>query len=128
MRSVVPPVDGVEPELPGVVVVPPVDGFDAELPEVEEEPLEDGVETTGEVTTAVFTGVVARVTNVADFLTTAGVGFEEFPEPPETPPAFEFPDELAVHCAAQVIAADPIVTDAPTPTVAPLLQLHPANV
>jgi len=100
---------GVEPELPGdVEVVPPVDGVDVDPEADGVVPVAAGVEpelpgvagvetTTGEVTTVDFTGVVARVTRVAVFLTTAGVtlvvaaALVAFP-PPELPP-----EELAVH-------------------------------
>jgi hypothetical protein len=118
IRSVVPPVVVVEPELPGAgVVVPPVDGVEPELPGSVVPPV-DGV--TGlagvfvpapnvgvvavVVTTVDFTGVVARVTKVAVFLTTAGVGFVDaavlvvFP-PPELlePPLDELADHWATH-------------------------------
>ena len=81
--------------------------------------------------------MVANVTSVAVFLTTAGVTFVVaaalVPLPElgvlelelEDPPP---PEELAVHCATHVIAAALIVTETPTPMVEPLLQLHPANV
>ena len=95
---VVPPVDGVFPELPGAgFVVPPVDGD------------------TGVATTPDFTGVVARVTKVADFLMTAGVGLEvaaalvALPPPEELPPELPPPDETTVHCATQVSVVDGIV-------------------
>jgi hypothetical protein len=117
---VVPPVDGVFPELPGVVVdppvVPPVDGV---------LPVEGAA--VGTLTTAAFTGVVAKVTKVAAFRIAAGVGLG-FEAVLEDAALEDRPEEFSVHCAAHVIAADPIVTDTPTPTVAPLLQLQPAKV
>jgi hypothetical protein len=86
---VVPPVDGVFPEFPGAgvegvaVVDPPVDGVFPELPG---DVATEGV--TGVDTTLDLTGVVARVTNVADLRIAAGVGLaaalEALP-PPELP-------------------------------------------
>ncbi len=84
---VVPPVDGVFPELPGAGDV--IAGV------------------AGATTTLDLTGVVARVTRVADLRTTAGVGLAcaaelvAFP-PPEDPPD---PEEVEVHCATHVSAA-----------------------
>jgi hypothetical protein len=107
---------GVEPELPGdVEVVPPVDGVEVD-PDADGvvpvaagvEPVAAGVEpelpgvagvetTTGEVTTEDFTGVVARVTRVAVFLTTAGVTLEVAAALVALPPPELPPEELAVH-------------------------------
>jgi hypothetical protein len=114
---------GVEPELPGdVEVVPPVDGVDVD-PEADGvvpvaagvEPVAEGVvpvatgvepelpgvagveTTTGEVTTEDFTGVVARVTRVAVFLTTAGVTLVVAAALVALPPPELPPEELAVH-------------------------------
>ena len=83
---VVPPVAGVEPELPGAVVVPPVVA-------------------SGTVTTADLTGVVATVTNLADFFTAAGVTFVVTAWLDELPPPGEPPPELAVQIAYKVVAA-----------------------
>ncbi len=90
----VPPVDGVFPELPGAGVVgvagvdPPVDGLLPELPVAGEVPELLEVVDTGVETTDDLTGVVARVTRVADLRTAAGVGLaaalEALP-PPELP-------------------------------------------
>jgi hypothetical protein len=76
VTGVVPPVDGVVPELPGAGVVgvtgvvPPVDGVFPGLPGAGET---EGV--TGVDTTLDLTGVVARVTSVADLRTATGVCF-----------------------------------------------------
>jgi len=144
MRSVVPPVAGVEPELPGIAgVVPPVAGVDPEfpgdvVPVVGVVPPVAGVApefagatiTTGVTIMVDFTGVVATVTSVADLRTLAGVGLEdaaalmELP-PPELPP---LPDDAAVHCATHVNEVDGIVKLEPADCVEPELQLHPAKV
>ncbi len=93
---VAPPVDGVFPELPGAGVEgvdgvdPPVDGLFPELPGAGAVPELLEVVDTGVATTVVLTGVVARVTNVADLRTAGGVSLavaealEAFP-PPELP-------------------------------------------
>lgn len=132
--GVVPPVDGVFPELPGAEVVPPVAPLEAgvfpELPGVVATEGATGVDTTFDLT-----GVVARVTRVADLRTTAGVGFAvaaalvalpppDEPPPPEPPP----PDEFAVHTATHVNVPEGMVTLVPADCVDPLLQLHPAKV
>ena len=131
--GVVPPVEGVLPELPGAVVVPPVvpaaDGVFPELPGAGV--ATDGV--TGVATTLDFTGVVARVTSVADLRTTAGVGLDcaaalvAFP-PPDDPPPPDPPPEAAVQRATQVSVAAGIVKLVPADNVDPLLQLQPAKV
>lgn len=87
-------VDGAFPELPGAGVdgvegvAPPVDGLLPEFPAAEEVPELLEVVDTGVETTDDFTGVVARVTNVADLRIAAGVGLaaalEALP-PPELP-------------------------------------------
>ncbi len=110
--SLVLPPAGVVPELPGAGVVgdagvvPPVDGVVPELLLF----VETGVDTTVDLT-----GVVARVTKVAVLRTLAGVGFagngvvvalplleeslpEDPPPPPEPPPL-----EISVHCAKSTI-------------------------
>ncbi len=153
VAGVVPPVDGVFPELPGAGVdgvegvdgafpelpgadvdgvegvAPPVDGLLPELPGADEGPELLEVVDTGVEITDDLTGVVARVTSVADLRTAAGVGragvvaFAELP-PPEPPP----PDEFAVHTATHVNVPEGIVTLVPPDCVDPLLQLHPLKV
>ena len=97
---------GVDPDLPGVV----------------------GATITGETTTVVFTGVVATVTKVPVFFTVAGVALLVAAALTALPPPLELPLDAAVHCATHVIAAAAIVTETPTPIVAPPLQLQPAKV
>jgi hypothetical protein len=121
------------PDVLGLVVVPVVPvaaGVFPEFPGAGDPPTTGaGEEAT---TTGAFTGVVANVTNVEVFLTTAGVclvvaaALAVLP-PPEEPPE-EPLDALRVHCATHVIAAAVIVTVAPAEIVEPLLQLQPANV
>jgi hypothetical protein len=133
VAGVVTPLDGVFPELPGAEVVPPVLPLEAGVfPELPGVVVTEGV--TGVDTTLDLTGVVARVTRVADLRTAAGVGrtgvaaFAELPPPDPPPPDPPPPDEFAVHTATHVNVPEGMVTLVPADCVDPLLQLHPAKV